>query len=165
MRITAALLLLLSLSACGLYYHQPIRQGNVLTPDQVARLEPGMTKAQVNYLMGTALVESGFEHNRWDYVFYYRNTSARVRQSKISLYFANNKLANIDGKQEFLQASRGGRLENAQIQPPSDVTTPAAPADNKDAAATDANNKAVRNTPPATALDTLPDAAQAIPQP
>lgn len=118
MRIIAALLLVLSLSACGLYYHQPIRQGNVLTPDQVAQLQPGMSKTQVHYLMGTALVESGFQHNRWDYVFYYRNTSAHVRQSKISLYFVNGKLTNIDGKREFLQASRGGQLENTHVQPP-----------------------------------------------
>src|SRR5699024_11151451 len=115
--------LLLSLSACGLYYHTPVRQGNVLTPDQVARLEPGMTKAQVQYLMGTALVESGFQHNRWDYVFYYRNTDAHVRQSRISLYFVNGKLADIEGDEEFLQASHGGRLAQPDTAAP--TTAPA----------------------------------------
>lgn len=110
MRILTALLLLLSLSACGLYYHTPVRQGNVLTPDQVARLEPGMTRQQVRYLMGTPLVASHFEDNRWDYVFYYRNPNARVRQSKISLYFVDNRLTDIEGDEQFLQASHGGRL-------------------------------------------------------
>lgn len=117
MRIIAALLLLLSLSACGLYYHTPVRQGNVLTPNTIARLEPGMTKAQVRYLMGTALVQSGFEKNRWDYVFYYRNTNAEVRQSQINLYFINGQLADINGKKEFMQASRGGQLTSRDGQP------------------------------------------------
>lgn len=134
MRIIAALLLLLSLSACGLYYHTPIRQGNVLTPDQVARLEPGMTKAQVHYLMGTALVESGFEHNRWDYVFYYRNTDAHVRQNKISLYFVNGKLADIEGDEAYLQASRGGQLAQSSAPLPAAAQT-GAPTNAGDAAA------------------------------
>lgn len=116
MRILTALLLLLSLSACGLYYHVPIRQGNVLTPGAVARLQPGMTKDQVRYVMGTALVQSGFENNRWDYVFYYRDPNARVRQSVISLYFIDGKLTHIVGDDRFLQASRGGRLVTADGQ-------------------------------------------------
>lgn len=120
MRIITALLLVLSLSACGLYYHTPVRQGNVLTPATVTRLESGMTKAQVRYLMGTALIQSGFEDNRWDYVFYYRNPDAYVRQSKISLYFINNRLAHISGDEEFLQASRGGRLVSNDGLPRSD---------------------------------------------
>ena len=110
MRIITVLLLLFSLSACSLYYRVPVRQGNVLTPDSVTRLQPGMTKSQVRYLMGTALVQSGFENNRWDYVFYYRDPRAHVRQSEISLYFVNDKVTNIEGDEEFLQASRGGQI-------------------------------------------------------
>lgn len=106
MRILTVLLLLFSLSACGLFYHVPVRQGNVLTPDDVARLEAGMTKQQVRYVMGTPLVRSAFENNRWDYVFYYRDPNGQVRKSVISLYFVNGRVSEIMGDDQFLQASR-----------------------------------------------------------
>lgn len=148
MRILTALLLLFSLSACGLYYHTPVRQGNVLTPDQVARLEPGMTKQQVRYLMGTPLVASRFEDNRWDYVFYYRNTDARVRQSKIRLYFIDGRLIDIEGKAQFLQASHGGQLapSNGQTHTaPIDAAGAPTPSDSDSATTTpDANGAAAQ---------------------
>lgn len=117
MRILTVLLLLLSLAACGLVYHVPIRQGNVLTPDDVARLEPGMTKKQVRYVLGTAMVASGFENNRWDYVFYYQDPNAHVRKSIITVYFVNGRVAEVEGDERFLQASRGGRLTTAEGEP------------------------------------------------
>ncbi len=101
MKILAALVTLLTLSACGLYYRVPIVQGNVVTPDEVSKLKLGMTKRQVKYVLGTPLVDPSFEQNRWDYVFYYRNPNAHVRQSKLDLYFQNGKLADIEGNQEY----------------------------------------------------------------
>jgi len=114
MRILTVLLLTLSLSACGLFYRVPVRQGNVLTPSEVAQLKTGMSKDQVQYVMGTSLLQGGFENNRWDYIFYYRDPDARVRQSAITLYFVNNQLTEINGKKRFLQASHGGQLTDAE---------------------------------------------------
>src|SRR5699024_6130344 len=94
----------LTLSGCSLpvFFRVPIVQGNVVTPKEVGKLKLGMTKHQVKYVLGTPLVNPSFDQNRWNYVFYYRNPSAHVRQSKLVLYFKNGKLADIEGDQEYL---------------------------------------------------------------
>ncbi|AWN17625.1 outer membrane protein assembly factor BamE [Salinisphaera sp. LB1] len=112
MKLIAALVLLLALSACSLpvFFRVPIVQGNIVTADQVAKLKKGMTKKQVAYVLGTPLIKSPFQSDRWDYVFYYRNPNAHVRQSKLDLYFVNGKLSDIEGDEEYTaQAFKGGK--------------------------------------------------------
>lgn len=103
MKLIAALVMLLALSACSLpvFFRVPIVQGNVVTAEQVAKLHKGMTKKQVTYVLGSPLVKSPFEDNRWDYVFYYRNPRAHVRESQLKLYFTNGHLASIKGDEEY----------------------------------------------------------------
>ena len=36
----------------------------------IDQLKPGMTKAQVRYVLGTPLIADTFDDNRWDYYFY-----------------------------------------------------------------------------------------------
>ncbi len=104
MRIFTVLVLLLGLTACSLpvFFRVPVLQGNVITQDNVEQLELGMTKAQVQYVMGTPLIDSGFEDNSWDYVFYYRDPRANVRQSELNLFFLNGRLVEIDGDEEYM---------------------------------------------------------------
>lgn len=112
MKLIAALVLLLALSACSLpvFFRVPIVQGNIVTANQVAKLKKGMTKKQVAYVLGTPLIKSPFESDRWDYVFYYRNPNAHVRQSKLDLYFVNGKLSDIEGDEEYTaHAFKGGK--------------------------------------------------------
>ncbi|MBS63930.1 MAG: hypothetical protein CMN27_13420 [Salinisphaera sp.] len=103
MRTAAVLVMLLMLSACSLpvFFRVPVVQGNVVTAKNVNQLEIGMTKRQVEYVMGTSLIDSSFENDRWDYVFYYRDPRAHVRKSELNLYFVNDKLAEIDGDEEY----------------------------------------------------------------
>lgn len=151
MKLIAALVLLLALSACSLpvFFRVPVVQGNIVTADQVAKLQKGMTKKQVAYVLGTPLIESPFEADRWDYVFYYRNPRAHVRQSKLDLYFVNGKLSQIRGNEEYTaQTLQGESSQNANQAPPGD----AASADSTNAeagaasAATAAGNPAGSNS-------------------
>lgn len=103
MKRTLILLAGLSMAGCALpsYYRVPVLQGNVVTQDKVQQLELGMTPPQVRYLLGTPLVVSNFEPNRWDYLFYYRNTRGQARESKLSLRFSEGALASIDGDESY----------------------------------------------------------------
>ncbi len=51
-------------------YRMPIQQGNFLDKNQVDQLEPGMTRSQVAFLLGTPMVPNGFDTDRWDYYYY-----------------------------------------------------------------------------------------------
>ena len=105
MRRFAPLLLLL-LAACSSntftsYLPEPykldIQQGNVITQDMVARLKPGMTKAQVRFILGTPPISDMFHANRWDYVYSIRVGGTLKEERKLTLYFDNDLLTRVAG--------------------------------------------------------------------
>ena len=51
-----------------------VQQGNLLKLETLDRVEIGMTKSQIKYLLGGPLVGTPFEENRWDYIYYYKDT-------------------------------------------------------------------------------------------
>jgi outer membrane protein assembly factor BamE len=58
------------LTAC--VYEVDVQQGNKLEPQDVERIEVGMTRNQVKFLLGTPVVDDIFRDDRWDYIYYYR---------------------------------------------------------------------------------------------
>jgi outer membrane protein assembly factor BamE len=97
MRFATLLFATVLLSGCGLIYKVDIRQGNVVDQKMVDQLKPGMTKRQVELVMGTPQVASPFDQNRWEYL---TATSRRGRQAEIknlSLQFDGDTLARIVG--------------------------------------------------------------------
>ena len=72
LRAVGVLLLVLTAGCESLlpsFYSVPIRQGNYLDQTMVSQLRPGMTRQQVQRIMGTPLVADPFHQNRWDYCF------------------------------------------------------------------------------------------------
>ena len=56
-------------SKLSVIYSPDIQQGNVVTQEEINKLEPGMSKAQVRYLLGTPLLVDVFHQDRWDYIY------------------------------------------------------------------------------------------------
>ena len=50
-------------------YKIPIEQGNVITQDMVDQLKPGMSREQVEFIMGSPLIRDSFNAERWDYLY------------------------------------------------------------------------------------------------
>lgn len=78
-------------------YKIPIAQGNIITQEMVDQLEPGMTRRQVNFVMGTPLVRDPYDQDRWDYVFNYQPGGGTRGQERITLYFENDVLRHYEG--------------------------------------------------------------------
>src|SRR3546814_2697510 len=53
--------------------------------------------SDLHYLIGTPIAASAFRPNRWDYVGYYKSPRGEVTERIVSLYFADNVLARMDG--------------------------------------------------------------------
>lgn len=95
----------LSLGACSSIptpqfpgvYKIPITQGNIITQEMIDQLEPGMTRRQVNYVMGTPLVRDPYHQNRWDYVYNYQPGGGQRGQERVTLYFENDQLVRMEG--------------------------------------------------------------------
>ena len=104
MRIAALLLLAATLCGCETFdkivYKLPTRQGNVIDQKELDTVKVGMSREQVQFILGTPIASSAFRGDRWDYFGYYRPPRGKALSRTVSLYFdADNKLARIDGQQ------------------------------------------------------------------
>jgi len=97
-RITGILLALLLLTSCIKTYKHNVQQGNIIDPDRLARLEVGMSKNDVQSLLGTSLLQDSFHPDRWDYFYSIRMARKKNTESKLlTLYFKDGKLYQIVG--------------------------------------------------------------------
>jgi outer membrane protein assembly factor BamE len=78
-------------------YKIPIAQGNIITQEMIDQLEPGMTRRQVVFVMGTPLVRDPFQQDRWDYVFNYQPGGGIRGQERVTLRFENDLLVSLSG--------------------------------------------------------------------
>lgn len=75
----------------------PIQQGNIVTQDMIDKLEPGMTRAQVRFVLGTPLVADTFDQSRWDYLYDLRRSSGKRLREHVTIHFDGDRLVGISG--------------------------------------------------------------------
>jgi outer membrane protein assembly factor BamE len=78
-------------------YRMDIQQGNVLTPEMVAKLKPGMTRQQVRFVLGTPPITDAFHQDRWDYVYYVNKGGQVVEHRRLILLFDGDVLKRVAG--------------------------------------------------------------------
>ncbi len=78
-------------------YKIDIPQGNIVTQEMVDKLQPGMNKRQVRFVMGTPLILDTFEPERWDYLRSMEKGKEKRTQQRISLFFENDLLVRMEG--------------------------------------------------------------------
>ncbi len=84
------------LSAC--VYRMDILQGNRVDPALVEQLEVGMSRNQVEFLLGTPAIVDLHHPDKWFYVFYVKTgDDDRVEKSVLALTFTGELLSSIEG--------------------------------------------------------------------
>lgn len=78
-------------------YKLTIQQGNIVTQEMVDQLEPGMTKRQVNYVLGTPLIRDSFQQDRWDYYYSLRDSQGETTTKRFTVFFQDEKLTHFVG--------------------------------------------------------------------
>lgn len=73
-----------------------IQQGNALSEEAVAKLQPGMTAEQVEFILGGPLVRDPFHPQRWDYVYYRKRPDAPAERARVSVYFDGNRVSRVE---------------------------------------------------------------------
>ena len=56
-----------------------------------------MTKRQVLFIMGSPMLVDPFQKNRWDYVYSNQPGGEARKEKRITLYFQDDKVAEIQG--------------------------------------------------------------------
>ena len=118
---------LLALAGCSFpgVYKIDIQQGNVVTQDMINQLRPGMTRRQVRFIMGNALLTDTFHPDRWDYLYSLQPGGGERQQERVSVFFnQNDQLVSLSGdfmpgvsRDEAILGKDGG----------ANVTTPGVP--------------------------------------
>ncbi len=78
-------------------YRINIQQGNVMDQHLIDRLQPGMDKNQVAFILGTPAVIDPFHTEQWEYFYSMARSSRNPRQRHMRLHFVDGKLAYITG--------------------------------------------------------------------
>ena len=79
-------------SCASNFYQVPIAQGNIISIDMLSKLERGLTRAQVQYIMGTPSIKDPFNSTKWDYIGFEIIGNEVLREVHYSLSFRENKL-------------------------------------------------------------------------
>ena len=90
----------LSLSACSSWvFRYDIPQGNYLEQKNIDKLQIGMTKEQVKFILGSPVVVDAFNDDSWYYVYRLKSGKSRDKdiQKKFVLQFVNGKLTEASG--------------------------------------------------------------------
>jgi len=112
------------LLAGGCLYHMPIQQGNFLDPGQVAQLQTGMTRSQVRFLLGTPMVPSGFDTDRWDYYYYVKvGRKWKPENKRLSVWFKDDKVDHVE--RSDIPAPVADPLASPAAAAPAAATAPA----------------------------------------
>jgi len=99
----ALISLSLLLSGCGNNFGFPgvyridVEQGNIVTIEMIDQLQPGMTRRQVRFILGTPLIEDTFHPDRWDYRYTLRNGIDTLEENRLTVYFEDDSLVNVVG--------------------------------------------------------------------
>lgn len=100
----AIIIIALSLTACSSWvFRYDIPQGNYLDQKNINKLQVGMTKEQVKFILGSPVIIDAFNNNTWHYV--YRLKSGRNKdfnmQKKFIISFSDDKLTSATGDFEL----------------------------------------------------------------
>jgi len=68
-----------------------VLQGNIIEDEDVKQLVKGLSKDQVQYLLGTPLLNSPLHQNRWDYFYSVKVGETVIGEKKLSLSFDLNQ--------------------------------------------------------------------------
>jgi outer membrane protein assembly factor BamE len=85
------------LVAGGCVYRPNIQQGNLLEVEDVDKVEVGMTRSQVRYLLGTPMLADPFDPQRWDYLYTFRRgRETKLDRSHFVVHFDGDQVSKVE---------------------------------------------------------------------
>ncbi|HEY1092041.1 MAG TPA: outer membrane protein assembly factor BamE [Burkholderiaceae bacterium] len=77
-------------------YRMEVVQGNVVTKEMAAKVQPGMTHAQVRDILGSPMLTDVFHAERWDYAFTIRRQGTAPQKRELVARFEGDKLKALE---------------------------------------------------------------------
>jgi outer membrane protein assembly factor BamE len=135
-------------------YRMEVVQGNVVTQEIIAQIQPGLGRAQVREILGTPLLSDVFHDNRWDYVFTIARQGVPPQQRRVTVFFKKNVVERFEAdalptEREFVSGiERTEATKTAVVKDLTPEQLAALPVPPKAQAKPQAPQGAVREYPP-----------------
>jgi outer membrane protein assembly factor BamE len=95
-------------------YVAEVVQGNFVSLEQRQALKLGMPREQVRDILGTPLISSLFHQDRWDYNFSIRRQGLAPQAYKLTVFFKQDRLVEVDSDVLPSETEFVGRLSGRQ---------------------------------------------------
>ena len=89
----------LIISACTIFsgciikpYHVDVQQGNILKQEDVNKIERGMSKEEVQSILGEPMLRNSFDDDTWSYVYTNQINGGKIDRKCLVIHFAGNRL-------------------------------------------------------------------------
>lgn len=95
---------LLALSGCSSWvYRIDIPQGNFLDKRGIEKLQLGMTKEQVKFVLGTPVIADAFEDDMWNYIYILNSGKSKKldKEKRFIVTFVDGLLTEASGDFEL----------------------------------------------------------------
>ncbi|MDA0774845.1 MAG: outer membrane protein assembly factor BamE [Proteobacteria bacterium] len=88
------LILSFTMSSCSSLspYKVPVLQGNIFEDEDLEKLSEGLSKEQVQFIFGTALIQDPFRQSRWDYFNSVKIGDQIITENKLTIFFNEDEL-------------------------------------------------------------------------
>lgn len=98
-------------------YKIDIQQGNFISHEMLAKIQPGMTKEQVRFALGTPLLTDIFHGNQWDYMFRLQKPDGTLTSSRVTIFFDGNQIKEIKNDQLPSESEYLSRISGEEPKP------------------------------------------------
>lgn len=94
-----AILCVLILSGCESkfikVYKIDVQQGNSLDAEDVNKIQLGMSKEQVRFVLGTPIIIDSFHPDRWDYIYLLIPGHGEKQRRQLTMFFDRDEVIDI----------------------------------------------------------------------
>ncbi|MQA22959.1 outer membrane protein assembly factor BamE [Rugamonas rivuli] len=106
-------------------YRPDIQQGNFVSEEMLTQLKLGMTREQVRFIFGTALLADPFHADRWDYAFRMAKGNGEITTSRVIVFFdKEGKVARWEGGNLPTEKDYIARIAGPAPKVKKDLNTP-----------------------------------------
>jgi outer membrane protein assembly factor BamE len=79
------------------FQNRKVQQGNILSLNRVNKIKIGMSKNEVNNLLGSSLITPDFDDDLWEYVYTQHHGNGAMKIKHLTLTFdKNDRISQID---------------------------------------------------------------------
>ena len=83
-------------------YKIAIDQGSLNASENFSRLEPGLSREQVKFLLGSPTLVDPFHTDRWEYMFFQKRKGIMSKIKRITIIFKNEVVAEVHDKHRVI---------------------------------------------------------------